>query len=299
VTPGGGTDTPTATATATATATRTPTTTPDGATATPGGDPAIKKVPALQNIFLTKQGAKLPPINCLSGTDATQISEQLDVPIPDVPDPKDPSQPQQLGAFQFEVRYDENLLCIEIIPGSAADDMICTIQDSVTAPAQQGIARIGCVTLGKDFFPDTTTPEGRNLATLVVRPQPELYSMIRPNQDNGVAVQLLDQGCKLADIQGHAIMVRACDDADVTIRYLEGDVDADCEVGVFDTQNIAFRWGAETGALMYNQHLDLEPSGQVKGDGDIDINDLQFVYGRFTSTCADPWPAQLPVNPKA
>ena len=37
----------------------------------------------------------------------------------------------------------------------------------------------------------------------------------------------------------------------------------------------------------------------MTGDGDIDINDLQFVYGRFGSTCANPWPAQPPVNPKA
>ena len=29
----------------------------------------------------------------------------------------------------------------------------------------------------------------------------------------------------------------------------------------------------------------------------IDINDLQFVYGRFGSPCATPWPAQPPVNP--
>ena len=37
----------------------------------------------------------------------------------------------------------------------------------------------------------------------------------------------------------------------------------------------------------------------MAGDGDIDINDLQFVYGRFASTCGNPWPAQPPVNPKA
>ena len=44
--------------------------------------------------------------------------------------------------------------------------------------------------------------------------------------------------------------------------------------------------------------MNLEPSSQQQ-DNDIDINDLQFVFGRFGSTCKDPHPAQDPVNPKA
>ena len=109
----------------------------------------FEKVPALQNLFLTQQGLKLPPQTCLASTDTTQISEQLNVPIPDAPDPKDPSLLQQLGAFEFEVRYDQKLVCIEIQPGTAASGMICTIQDSVSAPTLEGIARIGCVTPGR------------------------------------------------------------------------------------------------------------------------------------------------------
>jgi hypothetical protein len=228
-----------------------------------------------------------------------QISEQLNVPIPEAPDPKDPGQLQQLGAFEFEVRYDWTKVCVVIQPGPAAGSMICTIQDSQTMPTLEGIARIGCVTQGKDNYPDTNTPPGRHLATLHVRPQPELYSILRPNQDNGQAIQLLDQLCEIADLQGHPIMLQSCDDADLTIRFLEGDLDADCDVDVFDTQQSAFRWGAGKGTLLFNSFMDVEPSGQVNGDGDIDINDLQFVYGRFGSTCAAPHPPQPPVNPKA
>jgi hypothetical protein len=36
----------------------------------------------------------------------------------------------------------------------------------------------------------------------------------------------------------------------------------------------------------------------VQGDGDIDISDLQFVFGRIPSNCTNPWPPQPPVNPK-
>ena len=177
------------------------------------------------------------------------------MPIPDAPDPKNPSLLQQLGAFEFEVRYDQKLVCIEIQPGTAASGMICTIQDSVTAPTLEGIARIGCVTPGQGRLPGHAHGSRAALATLIVRPQPELYSQIRANQDNGITVQLLDQGCELADLQGHAIMLYSCDDADVTIRFLEGDVEPDCQVNVFDTQSVAFRWGATKGSAALQQRM--------------------------------------------
>jgi hypothetical protein len=295
----GVTATPQLTDTPTATATRTRTPTPSGPTATPGGDPGMQKLPALQNLFLTRQGTKVPPPTCLEGDDIAVFEERLTAPIPSRPDPKDPNAQQQLGAFEFEIRFDSKLVCIDFEPGTAAAGMICIIEDS-TNSLLEGIARLGCVTQGKDVFPDTNTAEGRLLATVLVRPMPELYSQIRPNQDNGVVSQLIDQDCELADLQGHPIPVSSCEDADVTIRYLEGDVSGpDCAVNALDTQTIAFRWGVTLGSLLYNPMMDVEPSGQVNGDGDIDINDLQFVYGRFASDCDDPWPPQLPINSKA
>ena len=127
--------------------------------------------------------------------------------------------------------------------------------------------------------------------------------MLIANQQNGIATQLINQGCQLADLQGHPITTAVCGDTAVTIRYLEGDVHADCIVDVLDQQQIAFRWGARLGNLLYNSRMDLEPSQPKKGDGDIDAKDLQFVYGRHNgvnpSTCKDPHPAQDPVDPKA
>jgi hypothetical protein len=143
---------------------------------------------------------------------------------------------------------------------------------------------------------------GLHLANIVVRPMPEVYSQIRPNQENGITAQLLNQDCELADELGHPIAFFSCDDADVTIRFLEGDVDADCDVDVVDGQTQAFRWNAELGNLLYNPWNDLEPSvspGGINGDGDIDIKDTQFVFGRLGSTCAIPNPDQPPINPKA
>ncbi|MDZ4371780.1 MAG: hypothetical protein U1C74_10205, partial [Phenylobacterium sp.] len=110
--------------------------------------------------------------------------------------------------------------------------------------------------------------------------------------------QLLNTGCELADLQGHPISTTGvCADADVTIRYLEGDVEPSCGVDTLDTQAIAFRWGANKGSLLFNDRFNLEPTG-AQADQDIDIKDLQFVYGRFGSSCAAPHPPQGPVNPK-
>jgi hypothetical protein len=261
----------------------------------------MMKSPGLQNVFLTQQGAKIPPPECLAGTDAAVLEERLSSPIPAEPDPKDPQALRQVGAFEFEVYYDNKKVCVEIQPAgfwAASAQVICTIQDSVTKPALEGVARIGCVTVGKSEFPDTNTEEGRHLATILVRPQPEVYSQAKPNQDNGVVVQIANVNCDLADLQGHAIALASCDDSDVTFRYLEGDVSPNCVVDAVDTQTVAFRWSVEKGSLIYMDFLNLEPSG-AQADADIDINDLQFIYGRFGSTCDDPHPPQDPVNPKA
>ncbi|MEX0785265.1 MAG: cohesin domain-containing protein [Dehalococcoidia bacterium] len=271
-----------------------PTPTP---TSTPPTKPRMQKVPALQNVFLTRQGDKIPPTVCIQGADIANVEERLSMPIPNVADPKDPTSPQQLGAFEFEVRYDETKACVEIVPGQAAVGMTCIIEDSRTKPTLEGVARIGCVTPKKLNPPDTTTEAGRHLADILVRPQPDVYSKMRPTQDNGVVVQLNNVGCSLADLQGHAIGVGGCDDADVTFRYLEGDVSPDCLVDAQDAQAIAFRWGLHKGSNAYSEFMNLEPSG-TQADNDIDVNDLQFVTGRFNSDCDEPHPPQPPVNPK-
>jgi hypothetical protein len=271
-----------------------PTATPVPPTATPPAIPRVFKAPVLQNIFLHRQGAKIPPSRCDDGTDVGTLTEQIGGPVASI-SPK--GELQTLAAFEFEVRFDPSKVCVNLVPSAEVAgniNFICTVRDKDSSTLE-GIAQIGCVSVGKGH-----SLTGLILATIEVRPQPELYSQLRPNQDNGQVVQILNQGCELADEQGHAIPIFSCEDADITFRYLEGDVDGpDCDVDVFDSQAVAFRWGVNKGSLLYNSFMDLEPSGQVKGDGDIDIKDIQFVFGRFGSTCANPHPAQPPVNSKA
>ena len=267
----------------------------------PSTNPRMSKIPALQNVFLTRQGAKIPPGSCLAtkGTTANvgELAEVLSQEI-EALDPKDPSLTQQLAAFEFEVHYDNKKVCVDINVGAAfeAAGAVCIIEDDQpdSKPQLEGVARIGCVTIGKGHDIDNLVA----LASVDVYPQPEIYSQAKPNQDNGVVVQISNVNCDLSDEQGHAIKIFACDDADITFRYLEGDVVPDCVVDATDAQAIAFRWGVEKGSLIYKDFMNVEPSGQQQ-DNDIDINDLQFVFGRFGSTCEDPHPPQLPVNPKA
>ena len=84
-----------------------------------------------------------------------------------------------------------------------------------------------------------------------------------------------------------------CTDVTLTVRMLEGDVDLDCDVDVVDDQLIAFRYGAFFGVLTYDPFFDLEPN-TTPTDFDIDIKDLQFVFGRNGSTCTAPVPPQEP-----
>jgi hypothetical protein len=281
-------------------ATNTPTQTP---TATPPPQPRVFKSctslnnatpSALCNVFLTRQGAKIPPSRCQAGNNVATLSEGINIPITSS-DPKGLTGFQQLAAFEFEVRFDAKTACVSIAPGPAWANAVCSTLDN----GDKGVIRYGCVTIGKNNGMNATVPAGA-LAIIKVRPEVELYSQLRPNQDNGIPVQILNQGCKLSDEQGHVIPIFSCEDADLTFRYLEGDIDGpDCDVDVLDAQQVAFRWGASTGSLLYNSFMDLSPSGQVKGDGHINITDLQFVFGRLGSTCTAPWPAQPPVNPKA
>ncbi|HWQ29014.1 MAG TPA: hypothetical protein VNN12_08320, partial [Dehalococcoidia bacterium] len=107
-------------------------------------------------------------------------------------------------------------------------------------------------------------------------------------------VTLLDDiraSTKLRDTAGATIPVAAAGDAIVVVRALEGDLNRDCVVNVTDDQMISVRYLAVFGMLAYHPYFDLEP---VYTDGDIDIKDVQFVFGRNGSTCKTPIPPQTP-----
>jgi hypothetical protein len=159
----------------------------------------------------------------------------------------------------------------------------------------ENVIHFGCVTLGQ-----VPGPTGNfTLASLDLIPHPDLVNDIFPGNNNGVVTPIKDNGCELVDVFGHAVvgsinggLTPVCGDLTVTVRMLEGDINLDCKVDVTDEQAIALRYGAFFGSLLYSKFFDLEPALH---DLDIDIKDIQKVFGRDGSTCQNPIPAQTPV----
>jgi fimbrial isopeptide formation D2 family protein len=176
----------------------------------------------------------------------------------------------------------------------------------------------GCVSknpqdINGDPIP-TVGPIGASdvVATIHISPEPDLAFRLTPGQKNGVLRTILDENCEVADVFGDPLgsgqydefnreipligivtggLVEICDDLTVTTRILEGDLNLDCQVDVADDQEIAFRYGSFFGNLLYDPWFDLEPSLK---DFDVDIKDLQKVFGRNGSDCAAPIPDQAP-----
>ena len=288
------TDTPTKTATRTATVTKTPT-----ATRTPG-KPGVFKSPSLANLWLCNTGASTCN-NKAGGVEEVNLEIVLDQAI-DEPEPKcvgfpnfqppDSCPRQTIGSFEFEVLFDAKVISVQVEAGP----LFQRPEVECRSFSAQGYVRFFCLTKGK---PENAPSGPGTLAVVRVRAMPVMYSLIIPVQVNGIPTQLLNQNCNLSDLQGHRINSAVCGSAAVTVRYLEGDVQSDCVVDVLDQQQIAFRFGAVRGFFLYNERYDLEPSFPIRGDGDIDILDLQFVFGRHESTCKDPHPPQPPIDPKA
>lgn len=135
-----------------------------------------------------------------------------------------------------------------------------------------------------------------DIAQMTIQPLEDATKRIKPSRWNGVTRWLLDQNCEVADYLGNPLpgsvsggLVPTCDDACVTVRRLECDLNADCKVNITDWQVIGQKYGTMWGSLLYDPFFDLEP---YTGDFDIDIKDLQFCYGRAQSTCLKPVPPE-------
>ena len=105
---------------------------------TPGGDPPIQKLPAhCSNLFLTNQpGPKIPPTTCASGTDDAVLQEVVGLPDHLARPEGLEDFTQVLAAFEFEVRFDNKLVCVNLEPGPEWQDATCLVLDKDTQPAR-------------------------------------------------------------------------------------------------------------------------------------------------------------------
>jgi uncharacterized repeat protein (TIGR01451 family) len=215
--------------------------------------------------------------------------------------------PEGLGAYEFQLKYDHKIFDVNITDagflGSTGRTVNCT-----NSIFNENAILFGCVSTGA-----MNGPQGNGmLATIEVLPKADLRFRMTPGQENGIARIILDENCEAADIFGDPLanatgdplpgvvnggLVEDCDDVQITVRILEGDLDLDCDVDVADDQAIAFRYGAYIGSLRYDPWYDLEPALR---DYDIDIKDLQKVFGRNGSECSQsglPADGTIPAQP--
>jgi hypothetical protein len=204
----------------------------------------------------------------------------------------------------------------------------CYLYTSGRVPGATGIGGCSATIISENWIlfgcvskddPDTPGiqlgPMGDGIiATLHIDPEIDMPSRLTPGQKNGVVSTLLDENCEAADIFGDPLgtgqydqlgreillpgivtggLIEDCEDISITVRILEGDLDLDCRVTVTDDQLEAFRYGAAFGSMYYDAWFDLEP---WEKDFDIDIKDLQKVFGRNSSTCDNPIPPQEPLT---
>jgi hypothetical protein len=236
--------------------------------------------------------------------------------------------PEGVGAFELQVKFDHKIFDINIkdtgvlystgrIPAATPGTGGC----SMSIISENDI-RYGCVsknpTDGNGNPIVTLGIQGAgpfDLAVLHILPEPDLIFRLHPGQENGIVRVILDENCEAADIFGDPLadangdplpgmvtggLIEDCSDVSVTVRMLEGDLNLDCIVDVMDDQAIAFRYGAFFGSTRYDPWFDMEPALK---DFDIDVKDLQKVFGRNGSICSPSGmpedgtlPPQPPVN---
>ncbi len=289
------------------------------ATPTPGAGSGCQTAVASGNVNLNGPTANLficqtpAPSGCTGpGEGHLVVYENVsNVQTTDYP-PLDPPLGDGIGAYEFQVEFD-NFVIQSVNPMDVIFTQGGGTRDGGAGPfpalgrgapncsnsiTSENSVRFGCVTLGQNDGPNGDF----TLAKLDLIPAADDVKDLFPGNDNGIPTLIKDNQCELADILGHPVLgtvgnagqLPSCGDIFVTIRILEGDINLDCIVDVNDEAIIAQHYGAFFGSAFYQKWLDLEPKFH---DLDIDIKDLQKVFGRDGSTCQNPIPAQTPVTP--
>ncbi len=190
-----------------------------------------------------------------------------------------------LGSFQLDATFNATLVSVSAAPGpflgSTGNATSCTI----TYPSTSQI-RLACAASGNP--PAGPTGSGV-IAVFAVQPRASLD--LRAASNNGILTAVDLSGAIIRATDGVAMPVAGAIDAILAVRALEADVNRDCVVDVADEQLIASHLYLSSTMTGYDGSFNLEPE---MADGDIGLQDLQFVLGRSGSTCAAPIAPQLP-----
>lgn len=298
---------PTPTRTPSPTATRTPTpatptATPGTVTPTPPGVRMEKDANVLEagvqtenNLWITKSG-------CLSAEEGKGclVIEKWVFNAWDTDSPNDSdSEPEGLGAWEEQIKFEHKILAVTPVPSNEWLESGGRVANCTATVLTENWILTGCVTKDDPSEPGIQPgPNGDGLIErIIIVPLSDdlIYrDGFRPTKDNGVITDIVDENCEVTDVLAEPIpgtlpggLTQTCGDAHITVRMLQGDLDLDCDVDVVDDQAIAFRYGSFLGLQLYDQWYDLEPK---YADFDVDIKDIQFVFGRNGSTCQAPIP---------
>jgi hypothetical protein len=256
--------------------------------------PSVDKSPDLANLFICQAG----PCSGIGEGHLVIIEKVQNV---HTGDQNNDGIEDGLGAYEFTAEFD-SFVVISINPadivfspggaGAARGPATCTF-----SIVTENFVRFGCVTTGQSRGPTGNF----DLARLDIVPAADDAKDLFPGNDNGINTIVKDNGCELVDVFGHPVigainggLTPFCNDAAITVRILEGDLNLDCKVDVVDEAMIAQHYGATFGSAFYDKWFDVEPRFH---DLDVDIKDLQKVFGRDGSTCQNPIPAQPPIVP--
>jgi hypothetical protein len=218
--------------------------------------------------------------------------------------------PDGLGAYEYDYNglIESNQMVLRLMEPAS-------FQNIVFSPGGAGEARGPAVCAMDMIFMqhhscqiaapgfDPAGPNGAfDLENVIVRYGPWLIEDLRPGVSNQVSAVLDIERCEMVDVNGLPLAgsvgggdLADCRDINITVRMLQGDLNLDCHVDVQDQQLIAYRLGSAGPAApenLYDDRYDIEPNAP---DGDIDISDVQRVFGRDGSTCQAPIPAQPPL----
>lgn len=193
-----------------------------------------------------------------------------------------------VAGFDLVVRYDANLLDVTMSDGGFIGSTGRNVNCATTLVTFYE-RKFSCTTTGAPSYPSG----GGRLATLTIAPSADLDLWLRSTAPNGgpLALDVVSSSTRLIDAAGATVSVADIADGAVMLRSLEGDVNNDCVVDVEDHQELAARYPSAQGEPGYALLYDLEPS---PADGDIDMHDVQFVFGRNASRCDAPVPDQPP-----
>ena len=188
-----------------------------------------------------------------------------------------------LGSFQLDLVFDPGTIHLVIEEGPFLASTGRATGCSFTALKETEVV-YNCTSSGSQRGAYGTGV----LARFEVSTAPGLS--LKPTLLNGRLATIDNQrgSTDLFDAEGGPIIVGQLLDALVLVRALDGDINQDCKVDITDEQLISIHYGTLLGSLLYVGFYDLEPA--PGGDLDIDIKDLQFVFGRDHDNCKTPQP---------